>query len=141
LVFCGDGASWIWSGLNAFCERLHLDLAHVYQVLDYTHAKQQLALLLDYVAKGKRQQENLDKTWPALLWQGKIDDLATEIQRVCTGARLRAALKKWRSYFAANQSRMRYQAFQEAALPCGSGCMESAIRRIINLRLKAPGAF
>lgn len=141
IVFCGDGASWLWSGLNAFCERLHLNPAHVYQVLDYTHAKQQLALLLDYVAKGKRQPENLDKKWLALLWQGKIDDLATEIKRVCTGARLRAALKKWRSYFAENQSRMRYQAFQEAAIPCGSGCVESAIRRVINLRLKAPGSF
>ena len=141
LVFCGDGASWIWSGVSALCERLQLNPAHVYQVLDYTHAKQQLALLLDAVAKGKRQQEHLDKKWLALLWQGKIDDLATEIKRVCTGARLRTALKKWRSYFAENQSRMNYQAFHAAGIPCGSGCVESAIRRVINLRLKAPGTF
>jgi hypothetical protein len=26
-------------------------------------------------------------------------------------------------------------------VPCGSGCVESAIRRVINLRLKAPGTF
>lgn len=26
-------------------------------------------------------------------------------------------------------------------MPCGSGCVESAIRRVINLRLKAPGSF
>jgi hypothetical protein len=26
-------------------------------------------------------------------------------------------------------------------VPCGSGCIESAIRRVINLRLKAPGTF
>jgi hypothetical protein len=26
-------------------------------------------------------------------------------------------------------------------LPCGSGCVESAIRRVINLRLKSAGSF
>jgi len=36
---------------------------------------------------------------------------------------------------------MQYQTFKNASLPCGSGCVESAIRRIINLRLKAPGTF
>ena len=141
IVFCGDGASWIWSGVSALCTRLQLNPAHVYQVLDYTHAKQQLALLLDYVAKGKRQQEHLDQKWLALLWQGKIDALSTEIKCVCTGTKVRTALKKWRSYFAENQSRMHYQAFHEAGIPCGSGCVESAIRRVINLRLKAPGTF
>ena len=31
--------------------------------------------------------------------------------------------------------------FQRQGLPCGSGSVESAIRRVINLRLKAPGTF
>lgn len=141
IVFCGDGAPWIWSGIGALCERLQLDLANVYQVLDYTHAKQQLDTLLGYVAKGKQQQEKLDKQWLALLWKGEIDTLKTEIKRVCSGTRLRTALKKWRSYFAENQTRMHYQTFHDACLPCGSGCVESAIRRVINLRLKAPGTF
>jgi hypothetical protein len=38
VVFCGDGAPWIWSGVEALIERLELAEA-VYQVLDYTHAK------------------------------------------------------------------------------------------------------
>ena len=141
IVFCGDGAPWIWSGINALCERLHLDRANVYQVLDYTHAKQQLDTLLGYVAKGKRQQEKLDQHWLALLWKGEIDTLKTEIKRLCSGTRLRTALKKWRSYFAENHTRMHYQTFHAAGIPCGSGCVESAIRRVINLRLKAPGTF
>ena len=40
-----------------------------------------------------------------------------------------------------NAARMQYERFRQAAVPCGSGCVESAIRRVINLRLKAPGTF
>lgn len=141
IVFCGDGARWIWSDITALCTRMQLDMTHIYQVLDYTHAKQQLDSLLGYVATGKRRQENLDKKWLALLWQGAIDALKTEVERVCTGSSLRSALKKWHSYFSENRARMHYQAFHDASLPCGSGCVESAIRRVINLRLKAPGSF
>jgi len=36
---------------------------------------------------------------------------------------------------------MQYECFREANIPCGSGCVESAIRRVINLRLKVPGTF
>jgi hypothetical protein len=36
---------------------------------------------------------------------------------------------------------MQYQQFRDQHLPCGSGHVESAIRRVINLRLKAPGTF
>jgi hypothetical protein len=36
---------------------------------------------------------------------------------------------------------MQYQQFRDQHLPCGSGHGESAIRRVINLRLKAPGTF
>ena len=36
---------------------------------------------------------------------------------------------------------MQYQTLKEQNLPCGSGSVESAIRRVINLRLKAAGTF
>ncbi len=50
-------------------------------------------------------------------------------------------LKKWRNYFKKNEKRMKYEHFKELKIPCGSGCVESGIRRVINLRLKAPGTF
>jgi hypothetical protein len=43
--------------------------------------------------------------------------------------------------FQRNAQRMQYECFRKANIPCGSGCVESAIRRVINLRLKAPGPF
>ncbi len=36
---------------------------------------------------------------------------------------------------------MQYAEFSRLHIPCGSGGVESAIRRIINLRLKSAGSF
>jgi len=141
LVFCGDGAPWIWSDVVTLCAEMALDMTKVHQVLDYTHAKQQLGILLDYVGKRKRKKEKLDSKWHGHLWNGDIDLLKKEIEQQCVGKKQVAALNKWRKYFKKNESRMQYQAFKKQAIPCGSGSVESAIRRVINLRLKAPGSF
>jgi len=141
LVFCGDGAPWIWSDVISLCEHMELDMDKVHQVLDYTHAKQQLGQLLDYVGQRKRQQGKLDHKWNQLLWHGHIDALKTEIEQQCVGSKQVTAHNKWKKYFKQNQNRMQYQTFKEQHIPCGSGSVESAIRRVINLRLKAPGTF
>ncbi len=143
VVFCGDGAAWIRSGVEALCERSGLDSARVTQVLDYTHAKQNLQELIDLVpAKVKAARPGLAEAWKTLLWQGRIEQLRQAIEQTITSkSRRQRALDKWQRYFARHQPRMQYQAFQRANLPCGSGCVESAIRRVINLRLKAPGSF
>jgi hypothetical protein len=143
LVFCGDGAPWIWSGVEALCRRLSLEQARVVEVLDYTHAKQNLQELIDLVpARVQAQQPHLGTTWKELLWQGELDQLHQALcQAITSKSRRQRALKKWQRYFARHQRRMQYQQFRQAKLPCGSGCVESAIRRVINLRLKAPGSF
>ena len=141
VVFCGDGAPWIWSGVDALCERLQLNAAIVHHVLDYTHAKQQIGNLLDLVGKRVRSRQQLDERWVNFLWHGQIDALKADIEQHCTGRKLSAALKKWRTYFDKNRQRLQFASFKQAHLPRGSGCVESAIRRVINLRLKAPGSF
>ena len=141
LVFCGDGAPWIWSDAVDLCKRMKLDMSKVHQVLDYTHAKQQLGNLLNYVSKGNRKKGKLDRKWKKLLWKGQIDKLKIEVEKQCVGTRKEAALKKWKNYFKKNELRMQYQEFEEQYIPRGSGHVESAIRRVINLRLKAPGTF
>lgn len=141
VVFCGDGAPWIWGGVEALLGRGGLASARVYQVLDYTHAKQNLHHILDLLPKRLRTTE-LEQRWKTLLWQGEIAELGQEItQTFPSKSRRQRALRKWESYFVANADRMQYQAFEAQGLPCGSGCVESAIRRVINLRLKAPGTF
>lgn len=139
LVFCGDGAPWIWNGVQGLCQRLELDPGSVHEVLDYTHAVQNLSEILDLVPAQHRA--GLDKGWKALLWQGDLQGLRQAIAETLKGKKRTQALPKWQHYFAYPAQRMRYQQFRDQHLPCGSGHVESAIRRVINLRLKAPGTF
>jgi hypothetical protein len=142
IVFCGDGAPWIWSGVEALCLQMGLEKrCPVFQVLDYTHAQQNLQELLDLVPADVRKKQKVDKQWRDYLWSGDIQALRHELDRLLTGRKLEQALKKWQNYFDGNAKRMQYQKFKDAHLPCGSGCVESAIRRIINMRLKAAGTF
>lgn len=142
LVFCGDGAPWLWSGVEALCARMGLnETVEVYQVLDFIHAQQNLQTILDLVSARVRQKEKVEEKWRQLLWNGDIAGLKEEIERLLTGNKQAQALKKWQNYFQGNEKRMQYKRFKDAAIPCGSGCVESAIRRIINMRLKSAGTF
>jgi hypothetical protein len=142
LVFCGDGAPWIWSDVEELCRRMGLsEKCAVYQVLDNIHAQQNLQHIIDLVAMRVKRKEKIEETWRTLLWNGDIQGIYQEICRVLTGRKRSQALKKWQNYFEGNEKRMQYKAFKTANIPCGSGCVESAIRRIINLRLKSAGTF
>jgi hypothetical protein len=140
VVFCGDGGEWIWKGVEKLCQRMGFAEHTVFQVLDYTHAKQNLQNIIDLVKPDK--QALAKGRWRHFLWHGMFDALGKDIEKTVTNAAKREqALKKFNHYFTANRERMRYAYFKENGLPCGSGHVESAIRRVINLRLKAPGTF
>lgn len=141
VVFCGDGAKWIWSGVEAFCAKLGLDAEQVIQVIDYTHAHQNLREIADLIPQRVKGREAIFEHWKALLWRGDIAGLWQAINQTLTGQRQEKAMKKWQDYFERNQKRMQYERFKAQHLPCGSGCVESAIRRVINLRLKSAGSF
>lgn len=141
IVFCGDGAPWIWSGVEALCQRRGLDQERVYQVIDYTHAKQNLQELIDLLPTRLQHQGRLARQWRDWLWQGDLEALHQSLCETLRGKKKAQALNKWDNYFARNHKRLPYARFREFAVPCGSGCVESAIRRVINLRLKAPGTF
>lgn len=140
IVFCGDGSEWIWNDVEKLCARMGFESDLVYQVLDYTHAKQNLHEIVRLVTHPK--QASATRKWGALLWNGSMDALEQSIKDTVTGkAKQEQAMKKFANYFAANCKRMQYATFKQLGIPCGSGHVESAIRRVINLRLKAPGTF
>ena len=140
IVFCGDGGEWIWNGVEKLCKRMNFDKNMVYQVLDWTHAKQNLQKIVKLVAPAK--QAVIAGKWEYLLWEGFIDVLGKSIEETVTGeVKRKQAMKKFSDYFAKNRERMQYASFKKRGIPRGSGHVESAIRRVINLRLKAPGTF
>lgn len=141
IVFCGDGAPWIWRGVEKLCRAMGLTQKPVYQVLDYIHAKQNLREIIDLIPEKLRKGGRLERKWKKLLWKGDIQGLRQEICRLLKGTKKEQALKKWRDYFERNAKRMQYETFKAKHIPCGSGHVESAIRRVINMRLKAAGSF
>lgn len=144
MVFCGDGASWIWLDVEELCHKLGLEqVCSVYQVLDYTHAKQNLQDIIDLLPRSLKGKPlaKLSQAWKTLLWEGNIQGLYTQITQYLQGIKKSKALKKWRDFFEGNQHRLQYATFHSLHIPCGSGCVESAIRRVINLRLKSAGFF
>jgi hypothetical protein len=62
------------------------------------------------------------------------------VREICRG-RNRSEIRTQRNYFVKNLARMRYDRIRALKLPMGSGCVESAIRRMVNLRLKGPCIF
>jgi len=141
IVFCGDGAKWIWSGVETLCQKVGFGHSLIYQVIDYTHAKQNLRELIALVSDDPQQQSSLYGQWKKLLWQGNIETLYQAVGQTVSAERKKQALTKWKNYFDLNRKRMQYQHFKANGIACGSGCVESAIRRVINLRLKAAGTF
>lgn len=142
IVFTGDGGPWIWSDVEGLLKELRIDSDKVYQVLDHTHARQNLQEIIDLLPEklGKRK-EKISKTWKDMLWKGDIQGISDSICEILNGKKREQAIKKWGNYFDKHKKRMRYRFFKENNIPCGSGCVESAIRRVINLRLKSAGSF
>jgi len=140
IVFCGDGAPWIWSRAEALFTRRFQD-KQTWQVLDYTHAKQAVDEIIDYLPNKCKETDKIRKVLKNALWKGEIDTMEKIININFTGKRKQKALNKWSNYFRSNEKRMQYSRFSDEGLPQGSGCVESAIRRVINLRLKSCGSF
>ena len=142
VVFCADGARRYWTRFGKLAKDLGLK-AHL-EVIDYTHAKQNLNEILETLPKNlsASKRQAIETHWNNLLWQGEITELGAEIRSHITSAKKRKqALTKYENYFRNNYRRMQYASFRHLGFPTGSGCVESAIRRIINLRLKSPGTF
>jgi hypothetical protein len=142
IIFCADGARSYWKRFGPLAKKLKLK-GH-FEVIDYTHAKQNLLQITEELPKkmASIKKAQVAKGWVDLLWNGELHEIHRQIRELITSKRKRKkALAKFKSYFLENYHRMQYAAFKYFNAATGSGCVESAIRRVINLRLKSPGIF
>ncbi len=141
LVVVGDGARWIWDRIDQLAETVGIAQEKVRQIVDWFHAVEVLEKVADARA---RWPEGERARWLGRakdqLHAGKIDGLLALFEGLAIGRRA-AAVNKHRDYFEGNAARMTYQAFAAKKLPNGSGAIESAIRRVVNLRMKGNGTF
>lgn len=141
VVFVGDGAEWIWTRVSRLIEELSLDSGPVFEVVDYFHATSHLWELVEMREDlSSKEQKRLYAQWKRLLWEGEVEGLKKEVTRQARG-KVRKQMLRGLKYFQTHASRMQYARFKAEHVPQGSGSVESAIRRVINLRLKAPGTF
>lgn len=144
IVFCADGGVGIWPRIDKLISELGLTGAK--RVLDYTHAKQNISTVINLISEGlklsKKETANLSEKIRDLLWDGDINGIAdlAKGKLVEDKKALKAASKKLDDYFG-DHSKFQYRTFRGNNLPTGSGTVESAIRRVINLRIKGTGMF
>jgi hypothetical protein len=139
-VVVGDGADWIWSRIDELIEALNYQRSRVIEVVDFYHAVQHLHAIADCRKWRKPEHEKWVRTMRRHLSNGDVDTVLAAAEELCVGRRA-GDIRKLMDYFETHRLRMRYDVFKRSGIPSGSGAVESAIRRIVNLRLKGNGIF
>ena len=135
VVILGDGAVWIWNlAAEHFGERI--------EIIDYYHATEHVWTLANafYGEGSERARAWARRQCRRLLTKGAAGLLrALGAIRRCR-PEAKEALRKERGYFRANAARMAYPTFRKQGLPIGSGAIESEAKRLVQQRMKLPGA-
>jgi hypothetical protein len=141
VLFIADGAPWIWNRIPELIIRVGLDPSKVRQIVDFYHAVEHLNVVAS-LRKGWNQKRR--RQWVSrqtrYLWTGINEEVVKAVREITRG-RNSKLINRERSYFENNLHRMQYARARNCKLPIGSGPMESAIRRVINLRMKGNGIF
>jgi hypothetical protein len=141
LVLLGDGAEWIWNRATQLVADIGIDPSRLTEVVDWSHAAGKLHKIAD-IPKNWKKTERVKWLRQArkLLEKGRIDELIEHIETLAVGSRAQK-VRSHEPYFTENAQRMQYSTFRRRKVPCGSGCVESAIRRVINLRMKSNAKY
>ena len=144
VLFIADGAKWIWKRVTQLWRRLELagvvrcrELVDFYHVVEHVYAL--AALNTSWRARERKRWATRQRR---RLWRGELKAFIQEVERLCQGKRGKGWSRE-RDYLLRNAraGRLDYAKARRAKMPMGSGSMESAVRRVINLRLKGPGIF
>lgn len=141
VLFVADGARWIWRRVPQLLKDLGVHLKRAYELVDFYHAVEHLGKVAACrKAWSPAERRRWVKKHRKLLRAGKIQKVTDAIKALCRG-RSSKEFRRERDYFLRNQHRMSYHAIEGMGLPIGSGAMESAIRRVVNLRLKGSAIY
>lgn len=135
-----DGAPWIWNRVSPMLIRLGVGKEKIVELVDYYHAAQYVHKIVQGLPKKLAgQSAKILKEFKEWLWQGNIRPIVDKCEKMF--ARPCKEIKQYIGYLSKNENRMQYANFRADKLMCGSGIIESGIRRVINLRFKNSSAF
>jgi hypothetical protein len=141
VVFGADGAPWIWDRLEWVERRVGLSAAQTVRVLDFCHAAHHLSLALEAVGLSTAERPRVYRQLKRWLRRGSPGLVVKELERLGEAAGWPPALSQPLEYLRKHMAarHLDYGSYRRRGLPLGSGAVESAIRRVVNLRLKGPG--
>jgi len=143
VTFVADGAPWIWDRIDRIIELAGLAKVAIYQVLDCCHAVHHVSQALASLGLDREARNPLYRQLRSQLrngqWQRVIEDLSDLQDQEQPIAELETEISYLRRHGEAG--RLSYVRYKQLGLPCGSGAIESGIRRVINLRLKSNAMF
>lgn len=145
-----DGASWIWLNLKRILKEQGVAEIKIVETLDHCHAVSYVHDLVKAMppkvvhepmeAQAKEPiPQNCLKQFKDWLWAGKSE----KIVKICREVFKEPSqeIDRWINYLEKHINRTQYTDFKELNLLCGSGIIESAIRRIVNLKYKNASTF
>jgi hypothetical protein len=143
VCFVADGAPWIWDRIGAIIRLAKLESVATYQILDCCHAVHHVSQALASLGLTQAERMPLYLEHRSLIrngqWRRVVAELSELQQEESPIAELETEIAYLRRHGEAG--RLSYVSFRSKGLPCGSGAIESGIRRVINLRLKSNAMF
>jgi hypothetical protein len=141
VLFLADGAPWIWERVAWVVKRLGLRNEQWQFILDFWHAAQHIGLALGHVPIPEKERRRLYRKLRKWLKVGKAWEMTRELRRLGEKHEVLEAMQEDLGYLEKHEdhAHMDYARFLRQSWPIGSGAVESAIRRVINLRIKGPG--
>jgi hypothetical protein len=141
VTFVSDGAPWIWDRLDWVVKRVGLKAHRVVKVLDWCHAVHHVSLALEALGLQGQERQQLYRQLRSLLKKGRPYQVTAELSLLAKSCPPDAAVWTEIRYLEkhAEAGHLRYGQFRKRGVPLGSGAIESAIRRVVNLRLKGNG--
>ncbi len=136
-----DGAPWIWNRLDWVVGRAGLEPKRVERILDCCHAVHHISLALQALGLAEGERTAAYRTLREPLRAGRSREVVASLRTMAEGQPVDSAVWTEIEYLNKHEAHLRYDWFGYRGRPRGSGAVESAIRRVINLRLKGNGIY
>jgi len=152
ICFNSDGAIWIWDRIATILSLAKIPASvMIHRVLDVYHACENLHKAIDELMPSNVERTAIYRTLRSTLRGGDWTSVIGVLENMMSeqlGANnssanqfkeTRRVIEYLRSH--GERGHLNYSMFRVMGLPLGSGSIESAIRRVVNLRMKGNGIF
>ncbi len=157
ICFNSDGAKWIWDRIDTILKLAKIpDTVAIYRILDVYHACENLNKALAILYPEAKERRDVyrelrtklrDSGWEEVAnrleadYRDRYPQAQTQRATELTGDQKECLRVINYIRHHGQQDHMNYGMYSLMGLPLGSGAIESAIRRVVNLRMKGNGIF